>query len=183
MIVVVRRNEDLEQVVYPLVRISESMRRQQRRAIDPTRQAILQLAATRGEVRPSELAAEFGLHQSSISRQTRLLEDEGFVRLEADPADRRSCTITLTDSGWAEVRRLTQLGLDRFAAFLADWDAEDVRQLGRLLARLEESVAEAKRREQRPGGRRWQRRTRGGRRGAGGRAGAGALRRRRRAHR
>ncbi|MFD2421167.1 MarR family winged helix-turn-helix transcriptional regulator [Amycolatopsis pigmentata] len=151
-------DKDLELLVYPLARIAETMRRQQRRLIDPTRQAILQQAAVRGEVRPSELASELGVHQSSISRQTRTLEDDGFVRLRADPADRRSCVITLTDPGWAEVHRLTRLGLERFDTFLADWDAEDVRLLGSLLTRLEESVAETKRRERRPAGRPWQQR-------------------------
>jgi DNA-binding MarR family transcriptional regulator len=148
--------EDLEAVVYPLARMAEGMRRAQRRVIDPTRQAILQQAAVRGQVRPSDLALELDLYQSSITRQTRVLEDEGFVKVEADPADRRSCLISLTEDGWAEVRKLTKQGLDRFDGFLADWDAEDVQTLGRLLTRLEASVDEAKRSKQRPAGRRWQ---------------------------
>ncbi|GLY43729.1 hypothetical protein Amsp01_097520 [Amycolatopsis sp. NBRC 101858] len=148
-------HEDLESVVYPLTRISEALRRAQSRAADPTRVAILRLAAGKGRVRPSEVAAELDVHQSSITRQTRALEDAGHVRLEADPEDRRSCLISLTEPGWDEVRRLTKLGLDRFADFLRDWSPEDVRRLGELLARLETSVAAAKKR---PGpGRRWQR--------------------------
>lgn len=153
--------EDLEQVVYPLARIGQSMRRAQNKKIDPTRQAILQQAAVKGRVRPSELAAELDLYQSSITRQTRSLEDDGLIVVEADPADRRSCLISLTESGWDEVRKLTKLGLDRFAEFMADWDAEDVRTLGRLLTRLETAVDEAKRKAQRPGGRRWQQDTGG----------------------
>lgn len=148
--------EDLEQVVYPLVRIAESMRRAQRKAIDPTRLAILQQAAIKGEVRPSELAAELDLYQSSITRQSRVLEDDGLIKVKADPADRRSCLISLTEPGWDEVRKLTKLGLDRFDAFMAEWDPADVRALGSLLGRLEKSVLEAKRHEQRTSGRRWQ---------------------------
>jgi DNA-binding MarR family transcriptional regulator len=150
--------EDLEQVVYPLARLGQSMRRAQNKAIDPTRQAILQQAAAKGRVRPSELAAELDLYPSSITRQTRSLEDDGLIAVEADPADRRSCLISLTEPGWAEARRLTRLGLDRFAEFMAGWDAEDVRTLGRLLTRLEASADAAKRQAQRPGGRPWQQR-------------------------
>ncbi|WP_328616966.1 MarR family winged helix-turn-helix transcriptional regulator [Amycolatopsis sp. NBC_00355] len=153
--------EDLEQVVYPLARIGQAMRGAQNKVIDPTRQAILQQAAVKQRVRPSELAAELDLYPSSITRQTRSLEDDGLIAVEADPADRRSCLISLTETGWDEVRRLTRLGLDRFDGFLADWDAEDVRTLGRLLTRLETSVGEAKRRAQRPGGRPWQQRAGG----------------------
>ncbi|MFE0025690.1 MarR family winged helix-turn-helix transcriptional regulator [Amycolatopsis sp. NPDC059021] len=148
--------EDLKALVYPLVRISDSMRRAQRGQMDPTRLAILQQSATKGAVRPSDVASDLGVHQSSITRQTRVLEEAGHVRLEADPADRRSCLITLTESGWDEVRRLTRLGLDRFADFLEDWEPEDVRKLGELLSRLETSIATTKRREQRRG-RPWQR--------------------------
>lgn len=148
--------EDLERLVYPFMRIGEGMKRAQKRAMDPTRLTILRQAATKGQVRPSEIAAELGVHQSSITRQTRALEDAGHVRLDADPADRRSCLISLTEAGWDEVRELTKVGLDRFAEFLEGWDIEDVRTLGTLLTRLEASVTEAAKRTQRPRGRSWQ---------------------------
>lgn len=54
--------------------------------------------------------------------------------------------------------RLTRLGLDRFAEFLADWDPEDIRALGVLLNRLETTVAQERERA-RADGRHWQRRT------------------------
>lgn len=150
--------EDIERVLYPLVRIGQAMRAAQSRVIDPTRQAILQQAAVKGQVRPSDLAAELDLYPSSITRQTKALESDGFVTVDADPADRRSCLIALTEAGQAEVVRLTRLGLDRFADFLAEWDAEDVRTLGALLNRLEATVAEARQRRARKDGRHWQRR-------------------------
>lgn len=148
--------EDLERIVYPLTRIAEGMRRAQTREADPTKIAILRAAGIRGRVRPSEIAADLGLHQSSIARSTRVLEDAGHVKVDPDPDDRRSCLISLTDAGWAEVRRLTERGVNRFAEFLESWDVDEVRRLGSLLAKLEESVAEVKARETAPGGRRWQ---------------------------
>lgn len=149
--------EDLERLVYPLVRISDSMRRAQTKQIDPTRLGILRAAAVRGRVRPSELAADLDVHQSSITRQTRALEDAGHVRVEGDPDDRRSCLISLTDEGWEEVKNLTRLGLDRFSVFLESWEPADVRTLADLLSKLEQTILETKQRTQRPGGRRWQR--------------------------
>ena len=148
--------EDLQTVVFALSRIGENMRRAQGKAIDPTRQAILQQAATKGQVRPSEIAAELSVHQSSIARQTRSLEDAGHVSVAADPQDRRSCLISLTDEGWAEVRRLIATGIDRFATFVADWSEEDVHTLATLLVRLEDSAAAVREKEKGPSGRRWQ---------------------------
>ncbi|GAA1983755.1 MarR family winged helix-turn-helix transcriptional regulator [Amycolatopsis minnesotensis] len=149
-------NEDLERIVYPLTRIAEGMRRAQARNFDPTKIAILREAGIKGQVRPSEIASGLELHQSSIARSTRVLEDAGHVKVDPDPDDRRSCLISLTEAGWDEVRRLTALGLDRFAEFLESWDAEEVRRFGSLLTKFEESVAEVKARESTPGGRRWQ---------------------------
>lgn len=148
--------EDLQTVLFALTRIGDNLQRAKGKAMDPTRQAILQQAATKGQVRPSEIAVDLSVHQSSITRQTRALEDAGIVSVAADPADRRSCLISLTDQGWDEVRNAVKAGIDRFATFVADWPERDVRTLADLLTRLEESVAAAKAAERRPGGRRWQ---------------------------
>ncbi|HEX3785655.1 MAG TPA: MarR family winged helix-turn-helix transcriptional regulator [Pseudonocardiaceae bacterium] len=150
-------DEDVQELMFSLTRISDNLRRARERAMDPTRQAIMQQAATKGQVRPSEIAAELAVHQSSIARQTRVLEDAGLVSVVADPQDRRSCLISLTEAGWAEARRVTGEGLARFGEFVADWPAEDVRTLARLLGRLEKSSAEVKARGRGATGRRWQR--------------------------
>jgi DNA-binding MarR family transcriptional regulator len=68
------------------------------------------------------------------------------VALTVDPADRRSWFVALTDTGRQELERLTTVGLDRFAAFVADWDAREVRTLTRLLVKFDASKAEVGRR-------------------------------------
>ena len=148
--------EDLQTVLFALTRIGDNLRRVRGKVMDPTRQAILQAAATKGQVRPSEIAAELSLHQSSIARQTRTLEDAGIVAVAADPDDRRSCLISLTEQGWDEVRSAVRTGIDRFASFVPDWSAEDMHTLAVLLTRLEASAEAAKAAERKPGGRRWQ---------------------------
>jgi hypothetical protein len=81
----------------------------------------------------------------------------GHVQVTADPADRRSCLVTLTPAGAGELQRLTQAGLERFALFVADWPPGDVRMLTTLLDKLRNSIAAvaAREHEQRPAGRRW----------------------------
>lgn len=148
--------DDIEQLIYRLTTLTDNLHRARRRVMDPTRAAILQAAATNGQVRPSEIAAALNVHQSSVARQTRALEDAGQVTVVADPDDRRSCLISLTEAGKDEVRSLIRTGIERFAVFLDGWDADDVRMLTALLTRLEESVAKARAQEQGPGGRRWQ---------------------------
>jgi DNA-binding MarR family transcriptional regulator len=127
-----------------------------RRHGDASTLAALQIVAARGPVRPSDIAAELGVHQSTVTRQVRALEAAGHVAVNADPDDRRSCFITLTDAGRGEIDRLTEIGLSRFALFVDDWEPEDVRTLGRLLTKLEHAKAAVGQREPRSDGRHWQ---------------------------
>lgn len=132
--------EDVQELVVALFTVAAGMERARRRIRTANALAVLQIVAS-GRVRPSDIAIALGVHQSSITRQVRALEQAGQVRLAADPGDGRAYFVNLTDAGRDELGRLTELGLDRFAAFVADWDAEEVRTLARLLTRLEHSKA------------------------------------------
>jgi hypothetical protein len=51
------------------------------------------------------------------------------------------------------MRRLQQVGLDRFALFVADWEPGEVQTLAALLEKLRTSMAAVAEREQSPVGR------------------------------
>jgi hypothetical protein len=57
--------------------------------------------------------------------------------------------------GDGEVRRLREVGLERFTKFVADWEPGEVRTFTALLQKLEASKAAVAARERRPPGRRW----------------------------
>lgn len=147
--------EDIQDMVQALFTVTMGLERARRRNPGASNLALLQLIAAREGSRPSGLVAELGLHQSTITRQLQSLEEAGHVTLRADPDDRRSYLITLTENGRSELDRLMELGLDRLALFVADWSAEEVRTLTRLLMKFEDSKATVARRERRPHGRRW----------------------------
>ncbi len=77
------------------------------------------------------------------------------MEISPDSGDHRSCLVRLTPSGEAEMLRLQQVGLDRFATFVADWEPSEVRSLTALLRKLERSKADAATQTRRPAGRRW----------------------------
>lgn len=149
--------DDVQRMVTALFTLVGGLNRAARHIPDAAALNVLQTVAAQGRMRPSEVAAILGVHQSSVTRQVQALQDRGLVLVEVDPADRRSCFISLSEAGQAEVARLTGIGMQRFAAFVADWDAEDVQALTRLLIKLEESKAEVGRREAEAAGqgRRW----------------------------
>jgi DNA-binding MarR family transcriptional regulator len=118
--------------------------------------SLLQVIDGHEGIRPSDIAELQQVHPSLVTRQVRELEDAGFVTVTADPADRRSCLVTLEPVGVDEMHRLEEFGLKRFALFVKDWEPDEVRTLTSLLWKLQASMATVSAREQRPtGGRRW----------------------------
>jgi DNA-binding MarR family transcriptional regulator len=111
--------------------------------------SLLQVIAGRDGIRPSEIADLQLVHPSLVTRQVRELEDAGYAQVTADPADGRSWLVALTPAGQEETRRLQQVGLDRFALFVVDWDPGEVRALTGLLDKLRSSMAAVSEREQR----------------------------------
>lgn len=156
--------EDVRQLVNALFAVSNGLERARRRNPAAGTLALLHIVAHRERVRPSEVAAELGVHQSSVTRQMQALERAGQVDVAVDPDDRRSCFISLTPAGRAELERLNQIGLGRFAKFVAGWDAEDVHTLTRLLVKFEASKNEVARAEQLQVSEAWHKRRPAGRR-------------------
>ena len=140
-------DEDVQEMVLALFTLMGSIKRATQRSSAASRLAVLQVIAARPGIRPSDVASELDVNQSSVTRQVQVLEAEEQVVVTPDTQDRRACRLDLTDSGWNTLAELNKIGLDRFSNFVADWDVEEVRELTRLLVKLEESKAEVARQE------------------------------------
>jgi DNA-binding MarR family transcriptional regulator len=144
--------QDVEQLVAALFAVTSGLERARRQIPDAAALSVLQVLAwaerqqPAQQVRPKDIATALGVHRSAVTHQLQALEETGQVTLTVDPADRRSWFVALTDAGRAELDRLTTIGMDRFALFVADWDAEEVRTLTRLLVKFEASKAQVGRR-------------------------------------
>lgn len=95
--------------------------------------AMLSRLLDAGPMRASELVEIFGTDKATISRQTALLEKIGLVSREPDPTDRRAQTISVTTHGRRRMQAARRRNQRRLRAGLSEWDASDVRELGRLL--------------------------------------------------
>jgi MarR family transcriptional regulator, temperature-dependent positive regulator of motility len=145
--------QDVEQLVAALFAVTSGLERARRQIPDAAALSALQVLAwaerqqPAQQVRPKNIATALGVHRSAVTHQLQALEETGQVTLTVDPADRRSWFVALTDAGRAELDRLTTIGMNRFALFVADWDAHEVRTLTRLLVKFEASKAEVGRRQ------------------------------------
>jgi DNA-binding MarR family transcriptional regulator len=133
-------DRDVEAMVGALFTLLANVDRARRERKAATDLALLQVIASGGPIRPSDIAARQHVHQSLATRQIRDLEDAGHVAVAADPTDGRSYLVTLTPAGVGELARLRKIGLQRFAMFVNDWEPEQVRDLARLLEKLQRSM-------------------------------------------
>jgi len=146
--------DDVQSMVAALFTLTGALERARRERKAAGALSLLQVIAGHDAVRPSDLAGLQLVHPSQISRQVRELEEAGYVHVTGDPADGRSWLVALTPAGQDEMRRLQQVGLARFARFVADWEPDEVRALTALLDKLRSSMAAVAEREQQPAPRR-----------------------------
>src|SRR5215475_10240830 len=128
--------EEIRLLAEAVTTLVEGAYRGMARSFDHTRIGLLRLAASGDPVRPSDVADALDVNPSTVTRYARALEEEGFVRVTGDPADRRSCLISATEAGSAELARFAEAGVDVFGAVIREWSADDVREFTRLLTRL-----------------------------------------------
>jgi len=128
--------EEVRQLAEAVTTLVEGAYRGMARTFDLTRVGLLRLAASGDPVRPGDAADALDVNPSTVTRYARALEEDGFVRITGNPSDGRSCLISATAEGAAELARLAEAGVDVFGAVVHDWSADDVREFTRLIARL-----------------------------------------------
>jgi DNA-binding MarR family transcriptional regulator len=132
---------DVESMVVALFTLIGGIDRATRLSQGASTLSLLQVVAGRDAIRPSEIAGIQHVHPSLVTRQIRELERLGYVEVRSDPADRRASLVSVTSAGADKTRQLQQIGLERFATFVADWEPDQVRMLTALLEKLEQSKA------------------------------------------
>jgi DNA-binding MarR family transcriptional regulator len=125
-----------------LVRLSRRMRQEAGAGLSPTQSAALGTIDCHGPLTPSELAVRERIQRPSATRVLAHLEEAGLVARAADPADRRSSLVSVTDSG----RVLLVSVRDRKDAYLAQrldrLSPEDLAALDRAAGILERMLEE-----------------------------------------
>jgi len=140
---------DVESMVVALFTLIGGIDRATRLSQGASTLNLLQVVAGRDAIRPSEIADIQHVHPSLVTRQIRELERFGYIDVRSDPADKRANLVAVTSAGADKISQLQQIGVERFATFVADWEPDQVRTLTFLLEKLEQSkaaVGEAERR-------------------------------------
>lgn len=89
-----------------LARLSRALRRAEPSELGPGSVAALGTVCREGPIRPGDLALREGVTPSTMTRIVALLENNGYLAREGDPADRRAYLVRITEDGKAFLTRL-----------------------------------------------------------------------------
>lgn len=132
--------ERLEREVGLLVRRSRRVLRtlsaQLHPDLDAGSYAVLVAIARSAPLRLVELAEEFGLDKSTMSRQVSALLRIGLVRRSPDPLDGRAFLLELTDEGRDRLDEVSRARHEEWRRRLGSWSAEEIGALADGLTRL-----------------------------------------------
>jgi DNA-binding MarR family transcriptional regulator len=121
-----------------ITRTARRLRQESRVGLTPSQTAALATIERHGPITPSELAQRERVQRPTLTRVLAVLEDAGLIERATDPADRRSCLVTVSGPG-AELLAASRGRKDAFlASRLLALPPEDVAVLDRAATLLEE---------------------------------------------
>ncbi|MGC1185737.1 MAG: MarR family transcriptional regulator [Candidatus Dormiibacterota bacterium] len=97
---------------------------------------MLQRIAICGPVHPSQLAAYYGVDNSTITPKLQRLEGAGLVAREPDPRDGRAALLRITATGQRLRKRLHLARRTMLEELLREWSPGDQGRLAQALTRL-----------------------------------------------
>lgn len=104
--------------------------------------ALLAYLVDEGPLRASGLVDYFGTDKSAISRQLAQLESLGFVHRLPDPADGRAQLVEATEVGIERCQAARTKSALRMRDRLQHWDESEIAELGRLLAKFNQTMGD-----------------------------------------
>jgi DNA-binding MarR family transcriptional regulator len=120
-----------------LVRTARRLRQEAGAGLSPSQTAALSSIDRHGPLTPSELADHERVQRPTVARLLGRLEEDGLVVRAADPDDRRSSLITLSDEGRTLLNAVRTAKDAYLARRLQGLDDDELATLDRAAAILE----------------------------------------------
>lgn len=135
----------LEDLHMSILRVFHAQRAQLRPfgaslGLGPGQPKLLSYLAVRGSATQRDIADYFGIDPAAVCRMLDVLERNGFVRSAANPADRRTKVLALTEAGRVAVRAWDERCREVEAQMLAGFTPGEAAQLRVLLDRVRRNL-------------------------------------------
>lgn len=141
-------NEVVDVIETEMTRLSRSLALLGRAAdaaigLDRAGYVLLRTLERIGPASINAIALTVGLDGSTVTRQVAAMNRQGLVERTTNPGDRRSCIISPTENGHDVMRHVGKTRRANLAAVTSDWSEDERNTLGRLLTKLNDSIARA----------------------------------------
>lgn len=138
------RIDQLEERFDLLLRVYRRRVQERARAVDaalqPAGYKTLKTLASMGPTNQAVLAEVLGFDKSTLSRQLHQLADLGLVSRTPDAQDGRAAVVCVTPEARARLDEVHADARDTFRARVAAWSPNEVAELNRLLAWLQDAA-------------------------------------------
>jgi DNA-binding MarR family transcriptional regulator len=119
-----------------------SRRRTIKHSLDRASYIVARVLAASGPYTIVQLASILGLDPTTVTRQVTVMVEAGLVTRRPHPSSGRYKLVALTPKGRRSMVSDQAERRQWFVEHLADWDADDRLELGRMLARFNDSLAD-----------------------------------------
>ncbi len=96
---------------------------------------VMAMLAIEPRIAPTRISQVIGLDKASVSRESRKLEEKGYLIAGGDPTNQRRKTLELTPKGYELHDEIIQVALERERRLLSDLTSEEADLFLDLLAR------------------------------------------------
>ena len=125
-----------------IARMARRLRQEAGAELSPSQTSALATIERHGPLTPSELADRERVQRPTVTRVLARLEDDGLIARAGDPADRRSCLVSISPAG-ASLLEVVRTRKDAYLARrLEALDEADRAALDRAAAVLERMLEE-----------------------------------------
>ena len=140
-----------EKLFHQLVRLERIIRRPgcERDGFDPNgrgrvfrrpplarEHVLFMISSAEGGVRQKDLIDRAHVNPSSMSEFISRLEEDGYLKREVDPEDRRATLLSLSELGEARIRELRDERAERLQELFGKLSGEEKEELSALLAKI-----------------------------------------------
>jgi len=127
---------------FVIARLARQLRQQSLGGLTLTQWSALGSIEANEPIRIGDLAEREGVSAATATRVVALLEEQGFVGRGADPTDRRSWRVSLTEEGRQKIAWMRKVRTAQLAQRLASLDPDDASRLVDVLPVLEALAAQ-----------------------------------------
>ena len=139
--------DPLEVLETELVQLQRALERLARRSdihrdLDRASYLLARTLEATGPISVKDLASRLGLDATTVTRQVATMERLGLLDRHSDPNDGRVKLIELSPNGRRKMRAVQRARRERVRQLFAGWSNRDQLELGQLLGRFNDAVAD-----------------------------------------